>query len=511
MTKRGDPLAAHSEVVDFELCTAAADLLAPSLQQHDGCNIIDVNPGTGLWSSTINNLLRPKRHVLIEDDQRFYPFVERLLQSDPSYTHVPYNGSDPQSLTRVVDEGLVPWTEISPVPTKSSTSTLILMNLTRLAGIRSTGAAVKTKDKVLRRGRILNLLREAWCRSGIQKHGPVRTLLWVDDDVKDLVVPKTVIDNNTSVISRRYASHMHVVAEDFSKTARADGGGELEWRSTWQAMKRMEAAGLKIPEQRQNLLHKTLLRLGEDWPRTWERIRQTKYKDFDQLDVPAGKKFYHRHRINNQPYLNEAREVRRLERLAVDDSVPEEARVAAREEYEKRSSQLSRAVASFNKGQALTFHQDADREILMNRDPPGLVWDRRPFEPIDCTKKDFYLPKLLSDNGMVLLDLCASRPTQEQNMSDMIYWERVVSRIMECGTESPATRFNRISPGAAEQLMPKLSALYDPLRHGTLNPEYFRTRLVTYEMLDEMVAALRSWPSLPRHIHEALVAPEWLD
>ncbi|KAK7542851.1 uncharacterized protein J3D65DRAFT_231622 [Phyllosticta citribraziliensis] len=497
-----DPLASHCEVVNLELCTTAADLLAPSLQQFKGCHIIDANPGAGLWSSTINNLLRPKRHVLVEDDARFDPFIDRLLQSDPSYSRVRYDGSHSQSLERVVDEGLVPRPEPSSDPSKPSTSLLVLINLTR--GMSMFGGS-PARQKIRRRERTSDLCREAWLRFGIQKNGPVRILAWVEEGTKDSLVPRTVTGASSSAAAQRYANHMHVVAEDYSHTTRADATSKPEWESTWEALKRMEAAGLQIPPNRQNPLHKTLLRLREDWPRTWERFMNTVRKDLDQLDIPVGNKARHPPRRAIAPLLQEGDEVMRLERLAVDDSQPKEVQVAAREEYEKRYAKLHRAVSSLPSARRLHFNQDMDRLALWRRDPPGSLWDRRPFEPVECRKEDFCT---IFGRPLSLLDICPKRPAQQHSPFDLIYWERLVSRLLERSAQPLSNAFDMISPGASELIMPKLSVLRDPLRYGSLHPEHVRARMLTTEMLDELVQVWKTWPSRPRHIDDEILKIE---
>ncbi|KAK8168612.1 hypothetical protein BKA80DRAFT_267355 [Phyllosticta citrichinensis] len=65
-----------------------------------------------------------------------------------------------------------------------------------------------------------------------------------------------------------------------------------------------------------------------------------------------------------------------------------------------------------------------------------------------------------------------------------------------------------ISPGASELIMPKLSVLRDPLRYGSLHPEHVRARMLTIEMLEELVQVWKSWPSRPRHIEDEVLKIE---
>ncbi|KAJ5306208.1 hypothetical protein N7508_005223 [Penicillium antarcticum] len=64
--------------------------VAPYLRQNTPVDILDLWPGSGLWSSKVNDFLKPRRHVLIEPDIDIWGhFLHPLAESKPSYKLLP--------------------------------------------------------------------------------------------------------------------------------------------------------------------------------------------------------------------------------------------------------------------------------------------------------------------------------------------------------------------------------------------------------------------------------------
>ncbi|PLB36017.1 uncharacterized protein BDW47DRAFT_109325 [Aspergillus candidus] len=81
-TKRG---IRKPEIVSEQLCDDILTRISPYLFRNRPLDILDLWPGAGLWSSKVNDLLRPRRHVLIEPHQGYRPLLEPLAQSRPGY------------------------------------------------------------------------------------------------------------------------------------------------------------------------------------------------------------------------------------------------------------------------------------------------------------------------------------------------------------------------------------------------------------------------------------------
>src|SRR4051812_35259567 len=81
-------------VTDLYILDDALTRLAQSLQNHGHCDIIDVNPGVGLWSTKLHEFIKPRTHVLMEPEWKFYSrWLQPLLdQKDSKYVLARYPG-----------------------------------------------------------------------------------------------------------------------------------------------------------------------------------------------------------------------------------------------------------------------------------------------------------------------------------------------------------------------------------------------------------------------------------
>lgn len=71
--------------------------LAPTLAPHHGCLLIDIHPGSCLFSTKLHAHLRPRRHLLMEPEPRYFtPFIKPLLDApDSNYRFTPLPGAHP--------------------------------------------------------------------------------------------------------------------------------------------------------------------------------------------------------------------------------------------------------------------------------------------------------------------------------------------------------------------------------------------------------------------------------
>ncbi|KAJ5909700.1 hypothetical protein N7504_004343 [Penicillium tannophilum] len=60
--------------------------LSPYLQRNAPVDILDLWPGSGVWSSKMNDFLRPRRHVLVEPNMKIFgSYLKELAKSKPCY------------------------------------------------------------------------------------------------------------------------------------------------------------------------------------------------------------------------------------------------------------------------------------------------------------------------------------------------------------------------------------------------------------------------------------------
>ena len=90
-TPNGDK--SRVNIVSDKLCDDILSYIGPSLERHRGCDIVDLYPGAGEWSSKLNQFLQPRSHVLLEPDADLYrPFLQPLLDQ-PGTTLLPSGAS----------------------------------------------------------------------------------------------------------------------------------------------------------------------------------------------------------------------------------------------------------------------------------------------------------------------------------------------------------------------------------------------------------------------------------
>ena len=181
--------------------------LAPTLEQHKGCTVLDFDPGPCLFSSKLHDFLKPKKHVLLEPDARYFePYIAPLLaQSNSTYQHVNFAGpvhnifSWPHEVRVKLDPNLLPdRTPVTPDDPRSlryDPSLLILGNIGHRLKIGKKNPVFQEFQRMV----LFNLGRSVLSRSGVFESGLVRTLWWVTDAYKNSILAGNVPDNRTAV------------------------------------------------------------------------------------------------------------------------------------------------------------------------------------------------------------------------------------------------------------------------------------------------------------------------
>lgn len=105
-----NPYHIRTQIVSPQLCDDTLAYLAPTLEKHKGCDILDLNPGAGLWSQKLHEFLQPRSHVLVEPMiERFETFLNPLLDApDSKYKLCTKDPLRMDSFREMVDEDLFP-------------------------------------------------------------------------------------------------------------------------------------------------------------------------------------------------------------------------------------------------------------------------------------------------------------------------------------------------------------------------------------------------------------------
>ena len=172
--------------------------LAPSLEPYKGCTVIDVHPGACLWSSKLHDFLKPKRHILMEPEMRYYDkFIHPLVDKPGStYRHTTLCGAHARSYWGNYRELLDDETMISDRPKLKTddprlreldTNILFTGNLWRKYPIQHVTRYVDHSSLILQHMTYAALTNDIFQRSGL-----VRMLWWAPDTSKTGIFPTNI-------------------------------------------------------------------------------------------------------------------------------------------------------------------------------------------------------------------------------------------------------------------------------------------------------------------------------
>lgn len=203
--------------------------LAPTLEQHRGCTLIDLFPGSAIFSSRLHDLLKPKSHILVEPDEFYFEsFLKPLLDRPGStYRHIAPQGNGAKAqwygFRKAFDKFMSeletpPPKPDRPVSSKPNKNVLILGNVSRMCKF---GGGKGSKNP-FGLGLLRELSDDSLAHSLFNQHGPVRMLFWIPERYKYLIIPPSFVYGRTNLNSRIE------VAYDVSEVAGVQTSTELK-------------------------------------------------------------------------------------------------------------------------------------------------------------------------------------------------------------------------------------------------------------------------------------------
>ncbi|KAL8942462.1 MAG: hypothetical protein Q9216_001662 [Gyalolechia sp. 2 TL-2023] len=517
------------DIVSPSLCNDALKHLGPSLQAYEGCTIIDINPGLGLWSSKVHDFVKPKQHILAEPPASpFLPHLKPLAnQLNSRYHLLDWPEEDVWSPDRYIAEGLLPPFDNSKSKTPSH-SILILANTRIQADKGGEQARTTTAYHKLRH----------WCddislNTGFHAGGPVRMLLWFPEKEKRTIIPRTIQYRSTLSLFLEMTSHAReiVCAEEslVGKMKMRDKGTDL--MSGQRVAQRMQETGIMIPDGRQIQLYEQLggNDKGSHTPSTGVRIRewhkelhdlQQRFRsgDFvqaDGMDVGIIKRLSNGARLTpeyarlvelernlkhiakrakmTEELLQDQNQIDSLDAQANDSNLGESRQAALQAEVQERKSLLQERVKNTSGSHTRDeFKNLKDERKAYGQNPPLLQWDQRKADPIKAYNAEFHPEK-----GLCLIDVEKKR-TLPYPMSAMqwTFFSVLMAALWKQPTEN-LSALNNIAPGAFEAITPHVPALTDPGRGGERDLLDLPVNRLTPEMAYGIMTAWLDWPFQP--------------
>ncbi|SCV57141.1 uncharacterized protein FFB14_14988 [Fusarium fujikuroi] len=496
----------RANLVSQSLCDDIAQYIGPSLDRHKGCDIVDINPGPGLWSRTLHDLVQPRKHILMEPDIEVYrPFLGDFLDK-PNVEAVPKAGILWKDLNSIL-ESLPHQTIRDPAAEPERNDTLLVnVNLCYCPPKRyQSFECVSTMV-------LYQLMSSIRTASLFQQYGLVRMLVWISDDGKRRLLPRSAIRRKRSAFEAELS--LEWLHEICGHDVEVEDRYELrdEWinlESGYSCLKRMKQAGLTMPKGRETIMYNNLSAnlkfankklAGIHPPRHNRPFREelegleTAFAEDDASEASYRLKML-RYRekydaVDSQLFLELLQEREALNKL-----------------WKKSPKQFHAAEAEFNarldvvkKNTRKEWAMVRDNYHLFRQKQQTLLWDRRPFEPLAARADEFY-PRM----PFALLDLqpkamnkytrqhgpTARNGTISETM--LRYWFQHMLAPVRSSMDGVWPGFGDCAAGIRSLHDPKLGG--SPLSgHGALV-----ARCVTEDQWADIIKAFLEWPFAPEY------------
>ncbi|KAK2803222.1 hypothetical protein FQN50_007089 [Emmonsiellopsis sp. PD_5] len=415
MVKR--PKSAHqggSHITSRTLCDDIIERIGTSLNKHSGCDIIDILPGAGLFSSKLHDHLKPRRHILIEPNKYYYDaFLKPLVEGPESrYKHLSWDPYDLTMYTELFDQGHLP--EQSKRPLLSQGAPTLNDSLLVLANLTSPSPFKKQKA-----GLLVRYMEACLEQTMFHRYGLVRVLALLPSEDSEILLPRIIPHRKrTAALAEAVSAEMTEVAGD---TKRSDWIPSKGWTtfntSIKQVQQRSESSNIKTPAGREpaplrlapdlgvyNRGVKHIPRARSDWQEEFvellERKERSKKVPSDALSDTDFTRFtYLRSRIVNEnreemafrklePELDQIRKreadllsVLKTPRSSVNKVVRHaEAVQEAKQLFNQQFDDLGRQTRG--KFDSLAEEKGCFDGTISRTKEPLLQWDRRPYEPL---------------------------------------------------------------------------------------------------------------------------------
>jgi transcription factor 1 len=555
--KTGQQPFVRTQIVSPQLCDDVLSYYGKSLERHRGCDILDINPGAGLWSQKLHDFLQPRSHVLLEPrPDQYAPYLDPLVNAPGSrYQIVQKDTMNLDTYRQVVDENVFPHqVRVDPHSTaeqKVNDTLLITGSLNwepRLPGLNFDSMAKQLMH---------HFAAAAWTNDLFHAYGRVRTLIWFQhDDIRPLLSEAVAgFQKANAFLEMTHDLELVVVAPHRERMIGRGALGrepQYEVESTVKAMARGREAGLELPKHRRELIHdvadevaeksggsgistsssivnhldeklrqgtvpsgllteshilnyKSELALKDKHPEVpWDKILSENKPTFFQYAAnrghPAHPEFHtHSVRRSSVRRNNKIREDFEAIANTGEEMYTAECKILSLPDGPEKTELLAKiadleaaweaGVGKLNKNYTTAPYSEMDDRLGLRSPPyPRLQWDRRAFEPLVARSSEVWPANRVS--------LLSMEPhTRPAGVTvDWYEWlQDFVYGLYQSQSDSVSVALDKMQHGARD-IISKCPSLRDPAKGGRLNMEHLRVRMLTKEMILELLEAYRRWP-----------------
>lgn len=214
-------------------------------------------------------------------------------------------------------------------------------------------------------------------------------------------------------------------------------------------------------------------------------------------------KLQEKFRIKVDELIEEQDDIDRLHFGILNKAHNEPERQGTLAELQGRAAAFKTHLENLPKRVRDTLKNSIDNRRAFAKDPPLLMWDRRTAEPLIVHEDEFFKPTQLA-----LLDFRPISPTPYPITSaQSAIFDLIMGGLLNHPNDTIYC-LNSLAPGAADAIVPHVSALQDLKRGGRYDLSDFRIRCFTPEMIYGIVQAWEKWPFKPPVSHMAAMSQD---
>ncbi|KIW89445.1 uncharacterized protein Z519_09601 [Cladophialophora bantiana CBS 173.52] len=523
------------EITSQRLCDDILVRLRTGLPAPNTCDIIDINPGRGLWSQSLHRLLQPRRHVLVESDlDRYAEHLQPLLKSHGSrYRHATIleDVFDPEKrlLTRYDTE------KAGPVGKLPEYNGSLLMTVNLSGAKISIGGYMGSLSRKFFDELYLSLLSGP--SAGFFRYGLIRVLAWIPDHEKNSYIPRTV-----------HARHKQTVMLEATTDIAEVAGAPAETKSTryrkWTDLELEEFAiidarakkisGYEIPKLRLDTPAPRELLSIEPTPRNLRKAHFTSDAEWVprllQLDSHIRKKYPHWYRryasgqsirklglktplqkewgellrrantthkthMKAVELVNQERQLISEWKLEIRQAKNNSLNPDTERSLRNRAEAIKENLKTLNRTNRIFAEKAIDDCRAWDLSPPILAWNRRETHPLIVHDDEFDAPSR-NNRHMTLLDVIprADLISRIDTYDKMVCFRFVVASLSLYFSKSVAEALKSLVHEGLDDFVKTIPGIHDPTKGGWYDLTTLRVRVLPTDMFVEIGLAYERWP-----------------
>lgn len=411
--------------------------LSPYLKRKHPVDIIDLWPGAGLLSSKINDLLKPRRHVLLEPNvEGFGSILKPLAASKANYELL---SIDPHTL----DD----WNDLMSKhlpeqgPSSCDTSGALAKNNTLLF-LANPPPPVSKRDHYTPARWWSVMLEMCMYQAGIHNYGSVRMLATMPPTEAQSIIPRTVMDRKrTALLTESLALHAFEVAAPLDPgTWTMFKGWDLMLENAARVSERTAASKIEIPSGREPRPYTLAPESSEPGQKPTPHVPRIKVDLHDRIlgainstegttDKDERKKrvraFIQLNQDNRNTWnrlqirdlkIQRDELMKSLSRTAADPNSNSKTMKTFTDRIAALNAEISKDFSSVHSqihNGASSLHDDRRTALHTgNFDDALLLWDHRPFEPLHIESEELYPRE--SDRSVIYFEPDPNSPIMQR-------------------------------------------------------------------------------------------------